>query len=610
MKRNFILPKCITSKKTRCIFTLLFFAIFVFVQLSVSNEKNRLLQQDDVDLSQVRLTLVVAYCIEDMTWMNAYFKDLNIQNVIIISKCLEEMNGFNPPGAKILRERNVGRRDHSYARWMADMKEEDATENHIVLFIKASRILYQPGMHYRPIQDMIRIAIGHGFSCEAKPHDKPIFYRTSILRSFQIAAHQGVNIKSQYESMGQWLDAMGINFPNQLTPVCYGGNFAVKASQIYSKKELWNRMIKSLARADNIEEGHFADRAWAGILSYTLNSDKNEMMQRGYFDDNKMIKDTLPFQDYKLNLHILKYPLKEVNCHLNTGKNTQPIIMHDTGIIKWVCNNGGEKQVTKVMLYVFNEYYTNEKKDNDAGHLMLDVGSNAGYFGLLAATYGLKTLAFDLQPECVAVIQNSILVNNLGENMRVIPKGVSEGNVNETTTIRVPDEGCNGRFPFADVKKSSKHIDVELHPLQYYLPSSSEIIEMMKVDTEGNEKRVLVGALPFFASQKIKNAIVEVTSGHGFWSKAGITAEEMSDVLIQIIDEYQYAMIPLVSKNYKIFQASMLRYVGAQNKTTILGEERIIFTDGKNATEYMLSDASPAQFDIWLLPSQYLHKLT
>ena len=355
-------------------------------------------------------------------------------------------------------------------------------------------------------------------------------------------------------------------------------------------------LLPSFAEETNNNRGHDA----AG------NSNMNNV-----FDDNTMVKDTLPFQDYKLNLRMLKYPLKEVNCHLNTGKNTQPIIMHDTGIIRWVCKNTGEIQVTKVMSYVFNEYYTNEKKDNDAGHLMLDIGSNAGYYGLLAATYGLKTVAFDLQPECVAIIQNSILVNNLGENMRVIPKGVSEGKVNETTTIQVPNEGCNGRFPFDDGKKSSKHmIDVELHPLQYYLPSSSKIIEMMKVDTEGNEKRVLVGALPFFASQKIKNAIVEVTSGHGFWSKANITAEEMSDVLIQIIDEYQYAMIPLVAKDSAKFQASMLRYVGAQNKTTILGEERIIFTDGKNATEYMLSDASPPQFDIWLLPSQDLHKLT
>ena len=336
----------------------------------------------------------------------------------------------------------------------------------------------------------------------------------------------------------------------------------------------------------------------------------NSNMNNFFFDDNTMVKDTLPFQDYKLNLHMLnKYPLKEVNCHLNAGKNTQPIVMHNTGIVGWVCENGGEKQVTKVMLYVFNEYYTNEKKENDAGQLMLDIGSNAGYYGLLAATYGLKTIAFDLQPECVAVIQNSILLNNLGENMRVIPKGVSEGKVNENTTIQVPDEGCNGRFPFIDGKQKSKHmIDVELHPLQYYLPSFSKSIKMMKVDTEGNEKRVLMGALPFFASQKIKNAIVEVTSGHGFWKKANITAEEMSDVLVKIIDEYQYAMIPLIAGGK--FQASMLSYVGAQNKTTVLGEERIIFTDGKNAAEYMLSGASPPQFDIWLLPSQDLHKLT
>ena len=68
--------------------------------------------------------------------------------------------------------------------------------------------------------------------------------------------------------------------PGPLTPVCYGGNFAAKASQIYSKKKLWERMATSLSRGDSIEEGHFAERAWAGILSYPLNSNETAIMQR------------------------------------------------------------------------------------------------------------------------------------------------------------------------------------------------------------------------------------------------------------------------------------------------------------------------------------------
>lgn len=240
--------------------------------------KGDTLEKKDIDLSQLRLTLVVSYCMEDMTWMNEYFKDLRIGHVTIISKCIEPIKGFNPPGATISRMSNTGRCDHSYASWMANMKE-DATDNHIVLFIKASRYLYQSGMHYRPIRDVIRIANERGFSCEAEASDKSSYYRTELLRGFSLPVHRGVYVKSPYRNMGHWLDNMGIELPGPLTPVCYGGNFAAKASQIYSKKKLWEKMATSLSRGDSIEEGHFAERAWAGILSYLLNSNETAIIQ-------------------------------------------------------------------------------------------------------------------------------------------------------------------------------------------------------------------------------------------------------------------------------------------------------------------------------------------
>ena len=71
---------------------------------------------------------------------------------------------------------------------------------------------------------------------------------------------------------------MQINLPSPLTPVCYGGNFAAKATQIYPRKDLWKRMVTSLSRTNDIEEGHFAERAWAGILSYPLNSNETAVM--------------------------------------------------------------------------------------------------------------------------------------------------------------------------------------------------------------------------------------------------------------------------------------------------------------------------------------------
>ena len=41
-----------------------------------------------------------------------------------------------------------------------------------------------------------------------------------------------------------------------------------KASQIYLNKNLLMKMEISLMRGDNIEEGHFAERSWAALLTY------------------------------------------------------------------------------------------------------------------------------------------------------------------------------------------------------------------------------------------------------------------------------------------------------------------------------------------------------
>ena len=119
-----------------------------------------------------------------------------MQNVTIISKCIEPIKGFNPPGATIWRLSNTGRCDHSYASWMENMKKEDATDSHIVLFVKASRDLYQNKMQYRTVRGVIRIAKERGFSCEAEGADRSTYFRTSSLRIFRIIWHQGMCIGS------------------------------------------------------------------------------------------------------------------------------------------------------------------------------------------------------------------------------------------------------------------------------------------------------------------------------------------------------------------------------------------------------------------------------
>ena len=53
--------------------------------------------------------------------------------------------------------------------------------------------------------------------------------------------------------------------------MCYGGNFAAAKRNIERVgRKSWENLRQSLARADNLEEGHYAERAWAGLLSPPL----------------------------------------------------------------------------------------------------------------------------------------------------------------------------------------------------------------------------------------------------------------------------------------------------------------------------------------------------
>ena len=74
-----------------------------------------------------------------------------MSNVAIYSKCDSYIEGYNHTiiQSTIIRLPSVGRCDHSYAHWMKQMGNEDATDDHVVLFIKVSRDLCQKGISHR-----------------------------------------------------------------------------------------------------------------------------------------------------------------------------------------------------------------------------------------------------------------------------------------------------------------------------------------------------------------------------------------------------------------------------------------------------------------------------
>ena len=72
---------------------------------------------------------------------------------------------------------------------------------------------------------------------------------------------------------------------HDLVPVCYGGVFATYWGQLASKdspltKVGWNAVVKALGRGDNIEEGHYMERWWGDLLSFSSYADTRVMQKQ------------------------------------------------------------------------------------------------------------------------------------------------------------------------------------------------------------------------------------------------------------------------------------------------------------------------------------------
>lgn len=242
--------------------------------------------------------------------------------------------------------------------------------------------------------------------------------------------------------------------------------------------------------------------------------------------------------------------LIKMNC-----AGSVPFFMQKGAVADWVCNNHGEKKVTAIMQKVFGSQC---KASTGAPGLILDVGSNLGYYGLLAMSQGCESLLFDLQPGCQSLINNAIVVNQFTSLGRVVPFGVS----NVESSFKVNSKGCNGRFP-AEAYERGKFDQgdavARLYPMSTFLHEDQPIL-LMKVDTEGNENYVLRGADNYFSRRLVRHAIVETTPGHGFWSNINVTQEQVAKTFSEIAG-YGYTMVSLHDYSVHTSADSVYKYI-------------------------------------------------
>mmetsp|Transcript_27984 Transcript_27984/g.39349 ORF Transcript_27984/g.39349 Transcript_27984/m.39349 type:complete len:384 (+) Transcript_27984:204-1355(+) len=244
-----------------------------------------------------KISIVVAHCNRDLSWLSNFTHGVHIHSTTIISKCQAEVEGA-PQNSTIIRLENAGRCDHSYAYYITQM-DHNVTGNEVVIFLKDIRDpanLHLKG-YYRSLQSMLYIAAKTGFACGVKlrgngyppPRRKLSEYilhsayadsrklsefrmgRYTRLQYGSVSVKQANFKNSKVTPMKKWLEAMSIDFPSNVTALCFGGTFAATRRNIQRQPlRVYQAIEQSLSRGDSIIENHFAERAWGGILSEPL----------------------------------------------------------------------------------------------------------------------------------------------------------------------------------------------------------------------------------------------------------------------------------------------------------------------------------------------------
>mmetsp|Transcript_85409 Transcript_85409/g.164440 ORF Transcript_85409/g.164440 Transcript_85409/m.164440 type:complete len:404 (+) Transcript_85409:81-1292(+) len=228
-----------------------------------------------------RVNFVVAYCktsLLDVTKVIDKVKALNVTvgSIDIYAKCGQAPD-VHPTAAVVHHLPNVGGNDHTYAYHMAHLSSRnDLAPEDVIVFLKDTVSNFHQYLQQRGnVSEAILMAAGPaGFGCFTDPlSDISAFAKSSALSEFAFPESavyhtiNGVPFKSPYRNLKSWLtEALSADLPTPATPVCYGGNFVAKLRNIMKNTRVWTALARSLERATSLEEGHFAERSWAGLL--------------------------------------------------------------------------------------------------------------------------------------------------------------------------------------------------------------------------------------------------------------------------------------------------------------------------------------------------------
>lgn len=134
--------------------------------------------------------------------------------------------------------------------------------------------------------------------------------------------------------------------------------------------------------------------------------------------------------------------------------------------------------------------------------LVVDVGANIGWYTLLSARSGAEVYSFEPEPFSYNLLTKSIRAN--WYSVHAFPYAIGDRNGFAALTLSDSDNKGTHSLVYS---VGGEKLDVPVRTLDSVFPSNT--IDLLKIDAEGSEPQVILGARELLKEKRIKHIILE-----------------------------------------------------------------------------------------------------
>ncbi|MDO8658009.1 MAG: FkbM family methyltransferase [Candidatus Levybacteria bacterium] len=189
--------------------------------------------------------------------------------------------------------------------------------------------------------------------------------------------------------------------------------------------------------------------------------------------------------------------------------------------------------------------------------VFVDIGANIGVYSLIAASKITKGKIFAFEPtkEMLKIFYENIHLNNFSEKIKVIEKAVSDTNTPIHFTVSNISDTNHISYGKYDEKNS---ISVNSTTIDHFLKINNiDHIDMLKIDVEGAELKVLKGAKKSLKEKRISYILLEINTCSKLFNSYTVES-------LEFLTKYDY-IIYFFDKNNKMQKID--NFKDLENKT-------------------------------------------